>query len=99
MEKTADGEPMRIGKDANKVVGKYLETFVREAIARANSERTQAEDEAGVKGDGFLEVRMRRRWHRSKLTCGIGRGSGEISSAIATRLLVSKSLYALRTKS
>ncbi|KAL8665379.1 MAG: hypothetical protein Q9202_002272 [Teloschistes flavicans] len=56
LEKTADGEPMRIGKDANKVVGKYLETFVREAIARANSERTQAEDEAGVKGDGFLEV-------------------------------------------
>lgn len=32
-----------------------METFVREAIARAAFERSQAEEGAGM-GDGFLEV-------------------------------------------
>ncbi|KAL8933604.1 MAG: hypothetical protein Q9211_005691 [Gyalolechia sp. 1 TL-2023] len=50
-----DGGSTQIGKDANVVVGKYMETFVREAIARAAFERSQAEQEAGM-GDGFLEV-------------------------------------------
>ncbi len=45
---------MRIGKDATAAVGKYIDTFVREAIARAAYERGEA---AGTgKGDGFLEV-------------------------------------------
>lgn len=47
-------DKVRIGKDANGVVGKYIETFVREAIARAAFERS----EVGLKGIGgdFLEV-------------------------------------------
>lgn len=32
----------RIGKDANKLVGKYMETFIREALARAAYERAKA---------------------------------------------------------
>lgn len=43
-----------IGKDANELVGKYMETFVREAIARATIERTEADD--GGLGGEFLEV-------------------------------------------
>lgn len=50
-------DKMRIGKEANGLVGKYLETFVREAIARAAFERSDAQGEGGggVAGD-FLEV-------------------------------------------
>ncbi|KAL8785618.1 MAG: hypothetical protein Q9213_003272 [Squamulea squamosa] len=50
-----DGEAMKIGREANKIVGKYFDTFVREAIARAAFERSQADEAAGT-GDGFLEV-------------------------------------------
>lgn len=43
----------RIAKDASKLVGKYVEVFVKEAIARAGFER----QEAGADGEaGFLEV-------------------------------------------
>jgi hypothetical protein len=55
-----DREATRIGKDANKVVGKYMETFVREAIARAALERGEAAAAAAAGGEGragdFLEV-------------------------------------------
>ena len=44
----------RIGKDANGVIGKYMETFVREAIARAAFERSEA-GRTGIDGR-FLEV-------------------------------------------
>ena len=44
----------RISKDANELVGKYMETFVREALARAAFERSEAE---GGLGGHFLEVR------------------------------------------
>lgn len=44
----------KIGKDANELVGKYMETFVREAIARATYERSEAE--GGGLGGEFLEV-------------------------------------------
>jgi centromere protein X len=44
----------RISKGADKAVGKYMETFVREAIARAAYERSSGEE----RGDGFLEVRL-----------------------------------------
>lgn len=47
-------EKMRIGKEANGVVGKYVETFVREAIARAAFERSEA-GRTGIDGR-FLEV-------------------------------------------
>lgn len=43
----------RITKEAMAVLAKYIETFVKEAIYRANHERNQQEG-----GDGFLEVRM-----------------------------------------
>ena len=36
-------------------VGKYMETFVREAMARAAFARIEAEELSGT-GDGFLEV-------------------------------------------
>lgn len=45
----------RIGKDANALLGKYMETFVREALARAAYERSKAE--GGAAGRDFLEVR------------------------------------------
>jgi hypothetical protein len=51
----------RIGKDAKGVVGKYMETFVREAIARAAFERSEAVAQgtvpAGLAGE-FLEVSL-----------------------------------------
>lgn len=49
---------MRIGKDAMGVVGKYMETFIREAIARAAFERGEKLGEGGARGLGedFLEV-------------------------------------------
>jgi hypothetical protein len=52
-------ERTRISKGADKAVGKYMETFVREAIARANYERNG--NGAGGAGDGFLEVCVRSR--------------------------------------
>ena len=45
----------RVGKDANAVVGKYMETFVREALARAAFERSEADGTRGRGGD-FLEA-------------------------------------------
>ena len=48
-------EETGIGKDAKAVVSKYLETFVREALARATFERSEAEGNGGRGGD-FLEV-------------------------------------------
>lgn len=44
-----------MSKDAGLAIGKYMETFVREAIARASFERQQAEGETG---DNFLEVSL-----------------------------------------
>ncbi|OBT89528.1 hypothetical protein VE02_01103 [Pseudogymnoascus sp. 03VT05] len=44
-------ERTRISRGADKAVGKYMETFVREAIARAAYERS-----GEGRGDGFLEV-------------------------------------------
>ncbi|MCJ1256231.1 hypothetical protein MMC24_004052 [Lignoscripta atroalba] len=51
-----DDEKTRIGKDANALVGKYMETFVREALARAAFERNETDGGKGRGGD-FLEVR------------------------------------------
>lgn len=48
---------MKIGKEAMTLVSKYMETFVREALARAVYEREEAEAEIGKgTGDGFLQV-------------------------------------------
>jgi len=46
---------MKIGKEAMGVVGEYIGTFVREALARAIYEREGGGEEAGG-GDGFLQV-------------------------------------------
>jgi len=43
----------RLRKDANVAVGRYMETFVREALARAAFMRAEID---GGRGDGFLEV-------------------------------------------
>ena len=45
---------VRIGKEANELVAKYIETFIREAIARATFERS--ESDGGGLGGEFLEV-------------------------------------------
>ncbi|KAL4752462.1 CENP-S associating centromere protein X-domain-containing protein [Aspergillus terricola var. indicus] len=52
-------EKTKIAKDANAVVAKYIDVFVREAVARAAFERAEAQGGAGGGGgiaDGFLEV-------------------------------------------
>lgn len=50
-------EGTRLSRDANAAVGKYMETFVREALARAAFMRAEAEkDGSGGGGYGFLEV-------------------------------------------
>lgn len=59
MMKENGNEASRIGKTADKVVAKYVDCFVREAIARAVWERREAEErERGGRGlgGGFLEV-------------------------------------------
>ncbi|KAL1989664.1 hypothetical protein VTN49DRAFT_6861 [Thermomyces lanuginosus] len=55
-------EKTRIAQDANAVVAKYIDIFVREALARAAYEKTQGQGNADAGGggrsvaDGFLEV-------------------------------------------
>jgi hypothetical protein len=51
-------EKTKVAKDANTVVAKYVDVFVREAIARAAYERAEVEGAGGGTraGDGFLEV-------------------------------------------
>jgi len=71
-----------IGKDANDLVGKYMETFVREAIARATYERSEA-DGGGLGGE-FLEVsgQLGRSLCIQKVDMvTIGRGPGEASAS------------------
>jgi len=51
-----DKDKTKIGKDASLVVANYIDTFVREALARAMHERQEADRENdGGRGDGFLE--------------------------------------------
>lgn len=71
----------RITKDANSSVAKYMDIFVKEAIARAAAERD----------GGFLEVStaIRHLWSRD-LTCPVvsaGRGSREDRAAASFRSL------------
>ena len=49
----------RLSKEASGAVGRYMETFVREAMARAAFMRREVQDQTGGGGggDGFLEVR------------------------------------------
>ncbi|KXG49303.1 Histone-fold [Penicillium griseofulvum] len=51
-------EKTKVAKDANSVVAKYVDVFVREAIARAAYERAESDGNTGSRGlgDGFLEV-------------------------------------------
>lgn len=53
-------EKTKVAKDANNVVAKYVDVFVREAIARAAYERAESGGNAGGRGvgDGFLEVSL-----------------------------------------
>ncbi|PWY89979.1 hypothetical protein BO70DRAFT_358973 [Aspergillus heteromorphus CBS 117.55] len=46
----------KVAKDANTVVAKYVDVFVREALARAAFERSEAVGKGASIGDGFLEV-------------------------------------------
>ncbi|CAG8426363.1 unnamed protein product [Penicillium salamii] len=70
----------KVAKDANNVVAKYVDVFVREAIARAAFERAETNDNAESRrvGDGFLEVGHDRilKWrHGAILISDTGRGS------------------------
>ncbi len=49
-----EDERTRVSADANALVSKYMEIFVKEALARATLERNQS----GGSGDNFLEVSM-----------------------------------------
>lgn len=50
-----EDKDMKIGREAMNVYGKYIETFVREALARAMYEKEDADKDGGV-GDGFVQV-------------------------------------------
>ena len=58
----SDKDKMRVSHDAREVVGKYIDTFVREAIARSALEQQEKADTESVdeftirKNDGWLEV-------------------------------------------
>lgn len=47
---------MRVGREAMNVYAKYIETFVREALARAIYEKEDADKEGGGLNDGFVQV-------------------------------------------
>lgn len=49
-------EKTKVAKDANSIVAKYVDVFVREAIARAAYERAETNNGGRGTGDGFLEV-------------------------------------------
>ncbi|KAL2871816.1 CENP-X/MHF2 family protein [Aspergillus lucknowensis] len=49
-------EKTKIAKDANAIVAKYIDVYVREAVARAAFERAESGTRGGGVGDGFLEV-------------------------------------------
>ena len=67
---------MRIDKDAMSTLGRYIETFTREAIARAafergavNEERERKGEKVGA-GEGFLEVSLLCYEHQSEVGGG-----------------------------
>lgn len=79
----------RINKDANKVVAKYMETFIKEALARAALEREESAIGGGAT-DGFLEVGLpgaQSPMVRVVADNGIGRGPREFGATIAAGLL------------
>jgi hypothetical protein len=49
-------EKTKVAKDANSIVAKYVDVFVREAIARAAYERAETDNAGKGASDGFLEV-------------------------------------------
>lgn len=53
-----EDERTRVSADANALVAKYMETFVKEALARATLERNQN----SASSDKFLEVRNIQTW-------------------------------------
>jgi hypothetical protein len=74
-------EKTKVAKDANGVVAKYVDVFVREAIARAAYERAETDGNSGGRrvGDGFLEVYLPTApsSHSGILTAQIGGRPGE----------------------
>ena len=82
----------RMSKPAAQAVGRYMETFVREAIARAAFGRRQAMGEDG-EGGGWLEVSRRCSWGCPMLI-RVGRGFGKDGAAADLGLLrVSRDLW------
>jgi centromere protein X len=53
-------DQVRISKSADRAVGKYMDIFVREAIARAAVEKKEERGNVGRvgRGEGFLEVSL-----------------------------------------
>lgn len=75
----------KIAKDANEVVAKYMDIFVREALARAAYERTEGNKDTGdgrpSMADGFLEVfSLYLQIHGKYLTGFVGGGSRKVGA-------------------
>lgn len=75
----------KIAKDANEVAAKYIDIFVREALARAAYERTEGNKDTGdgrpSMMDGFLEVFfLRLQIHGKCLTGFIGGRSRKVGT-------------------
>ncbi len=72
-------EKTRISKKADTAVGKYVEIFVREAVARAVYERGLKEQEMGGNGvgGGFLEVSGTPSWRKLGLGEGMLENDGD----------------------
>lgn len=52
----------RLGEDAAELMCKYVDTFVREAIARARFEKEEGGEGGVGRGGDFLEVCSCRKW-------------------------------------
>lgn len=87
-----EDKDMKIGKEAMSVVGKYVETFVREAVARAIFESRSDEGEIEL-GDGFLQVFLLIIIVVLQLLTCIGRGLGETCAAAAVGFLKDATIH------
>lgn len=86
----------KVAKDANAVVAKYVDVFVREAIARAAYEKAETAGAAGARSidDGFLEVSLTDRvWLIYVLMTGTGRRSREDGASTYDGFLMIASLW------
>ena len=98
-----EDKEMRIGKEAMAVTGKYIETFVREALARAMIGRQTEEERMGGADDGFLQVShgfdalCSKTWCANWISLRVGGGPGKVGAATPARILIEDLLLHWRT--